>query len=123
VASGFVAPSVLEQIVAADGSKVPDAFVVYTGIVNRGYAKVDVVATCVGILLFSAAMLKSRKLSPAAGGFGAIVAALVLLLFFAGHIRLDVHGFGAITLAQSAWLAWIGALLCGPVRTAPSPPA
>jgi hypothetical protein len=33
-------------------------------------------------------------------------------LFFAGHLTLDVHGFGVITFAQSAWLISIGVLLC-----------
>ena len=39
------------------------------------------------------------------------IGALLLAGFFAGHLRVDVHGFGIVTFAQSAWLLWVGALL------------
>ena len=42
----------------------------------------------------------------------AAVPAAILLLFFVGHLKLDVHGFGIVMLAQSAWMIWIGILLC-----------
>jgi hypothetical protein len=112
VASGFVSPGVIARIVAEEGSKVPDAFLLYTGLWNQGFAKVNVVATSMGILLFGATILKTDRLSRGAGVFGIVVSTLILVLFFVGHIRLDVHGFGVITLAQSAWLLWVGILLC-----------
>jgi hypothetical protein len=111
VASGFVAPAVIARIVAADGSKMPDAFLLYTGLWNQAFAKVNVVATSVGILLFSAAILRTRKLAPAVGAFGLLVSVAILVLFFVGHLTLDVHGFGIVTFAQGAWLIWIGVLL------------
>jgi hypothetical protein len=102
VASGFVAPGVITD----------EAFLSYTHLLNQGFAKVNVVASCVAILLFAAAILRGGRLSRAAGVFGAAVSAAILLLFFVGHLRLDVHGFGIVILAQSAWLIWIGILLC-----------
>jgi hypothetical protein len=112
VASGFVSPGVIARIVAAEGSKLPEAWLLYTGLWNRGFAKVNVVATSIGILLFSATILRGGRLSRASGVFGAAVGAALLLLFFAGHLTLDVHGFGIVTFAQAAWLIWIGVLLC-----------
>ena len=102
VASGFVAPGVIAD----------EAFLSYTHLLNQGFAKVNVVASCVAIGLFASAILRTGRLSRAAGVVGAVVAAAILLLFFVGHLRLDVHGFGIVTLAQSAWLTWIGILLC-----------
>ena len=112
VASGFVAPGVITGIVAAEGSKIPEAFLLYTHLLNQGFAKVNVVASCVAILLFASAILRTGRLMRAAGFFGAVVSAAILLLFFVGHLRLDVHGFGIVTFAQSAWMIWIGILLC-----------
>jgi hypothetical protein len=112
VASGFVAPGVIARIVAADGSKIPDAFLMYTGLLNRGFAKVWVVATWTGVLLFAATILRSGRLARAAGVVGVVVSAVVLLLFFVGHLTLDLHGFGIMTFAQSVWLISIGILLC-----------
>ena len=112
VASGFVAPGVIATVVTAEGSKGGDALLSYTRLLNQGFAKVNVVASCVAILLFASAILRSGRLARAAGIFGAVVSAAILLLFFVGHLRLDVHGFGIVTLAQSVWLIWIGVLLC-----------
>jgi hypothetical protein len=111
VASGFVSPGVIARL-GADGSNMPEAFLHYTGMWNQGFAKVNVVATSIGILLFSAAILRSARLAAWAGIFGAVVSALILVLFFVGHLKLDVHGFGIVIFAQSAWLVSIGILLC-----------
>jgi len=43
---------------------------------------------------------------------GAVIGAGVLLVLLAGYLRLDVHGFGIVTFAQSLWLIWLGVLLC-----------
>ena len=112
VASGFIAPGVIARMAATDGSAMPEAFLRYTGLLNQGFAKVHVVATSVGILLFSAAILRGGRLSRAVGVFGGIVGVLVPLLLFVGHLRLDVHGFGIVMIAHSAWLVWVGVLLC-----------
>ena len=111
--SGFVAPGVIARIGTADGSNVPDAFLMYTRLWNQGFAKVNVVASSIGVLLFSVTILRGGRASRAAGVFGAVVSVAILLSFFAGHLTLDVHGFGAVTFAQSAWLIWVGVLLCG----------
>lgn len=111
VASGFVAPGVIEHIVAKEGSKIPDAFFLYTGLWNQAFAKVNVVASSLAILLFSVSILRTGRLARAAGVTGAIIGSLILLLFFAGHIGVDIHGFGVVTFAQSAWLVWIGVSL------------
>ena len=114
VASGFVAPGVIENILGAQGGsrEMHHALLEYTGLLNQGFAKVHVVASSAAILLWSWAILRSRRMARAAGVTGAIVGAGVLLGFFSGHLRLDVHGFGVVVLAQSAWLIWLGVLLC-----------
>ncbi len=126
VASGFVATGVFEQLLATgdgihmtpysqaagEASNVYHALALYTGLMNQGFAKVSVVASSVAILLFSAAVLKSRQMSRAAGVAGLVVGAGVLVAFLSGRLSLDVHGFGIVTYAQSGWLIWLGILLC-----------
>jgi hypothetical protein len=111
VASGFVAPGAIARIVAENGSRVPQAFLVYTGLWNQGFAKVYLVASCAAILLWSAAILRGSRVPGGAGIAGIVLAGAVLAAFFAGHLGLDVHGFGVMTLAQSIWLVWIGIAL------------
>jgi len=114
VASGFVAPGVIARIVAKDGSQVPQAFLLYTGLWNQGFAKVYLVASCAAILLWSAAILRGRALPRGAGIAGVLLAGAVLVAFFAGHLGLDVHGFGILMIAQAVWLVWAGAGLLRP---------
>ncbi len=111
VASGFVAPGVIARIVAKDGSQVPAAFLLYTGLWNQGFAKVYLVASCTAIVLWSVAILRGTRMPRGAGIAGIVLAGAILLAFFAGHLGLDVHGFGIMTLAQSIWLVWIGVAL------------
>jgi hypothetical protein len=124
VASGFVAPPVTARLLAAQGAQrdVYHALFEYTGLLNQGYAKVYLVASCVSMLLWGAAILR-RRMGPAVGWAGVLIALVVLLGFFAGHLRLDVHGFGMVTFAQSAWLAWLGVLLLRPGTEGPPAPS
>jgi len=114
VASGFVATPVMKQMLDAEaGSRaVYHALLTYTGFVNQGFAKVDVVASSAAILLWSAAILRSRRIPRAAGVAGAVVGGGILLAFLSGYLRLGVHGFGLVTFAQSGWLIGLGVLLC-----------
>lgn len=118
VMSGFVATPVIARIVAADpATRVTyEALLTYTSLLNQGFAKVFVVASSVAIVLWSVAILRSGRLQRAAGIAGAVVGGLVLIAFLTRQVRLDIHGFGLITFAQSAWLIWIGVLL---LRRAP----
>jgi len=123
VMSGFVSTSLIARVMQADDEAAKG---LYHGLaetsflMNQGYAKVFFVASCAALLLFSAAILVTRRLAAAAGAAGAAIAALLLLLYGAGHLTMDVHGFGAMTIAQSLWFMGIGALL---FRDAPAPGA
>lgn len=114
VASGLVATRIMDDMQSADeGSRaVAHALLDYSGQVNHGYTSVYVVASSAAILLWSAAILKGRAMSRAAGAAGILVGAGVAVAFLSGHVGLGVHGFGMIAFAQSAWLVWIGLLLC-----------
>lgn len=114
VASGFIAPAAMARALGAEGEsrELYRALTWYSGAINQGFTKVYVAAAAVAILLWSAAMLRTGRLSRAAGVFGVLVGAGLLLVLLSGHLRLDVHGFGAVVLAQSAWLVWVGILLC-----------
>ncbi len=75
-----------------------------------------VVASSLAIMLWSAEVVRSRRMARATGVAGLAVGAGVLVGFLSGHLSLDVHGFGIVTFAQSGWLIWLGILLCRPGR-------
>jgi hypothetical protein len=113
VASGMIAPPIIAEMAGADGPRREALAVMleYTGLVNRAFAGVLVVASSLAILLWSAAVLTAGAFARWAGVLGAVVGGLVLLAFLSGHVGLDVHGFGLIVLAQAIWLVAMGALL------------
>jgi hypothetical protein len=112
VASGFIAPTVMRGVGDAAGAQrdaILSAFH-YTGVINQAFAKISVGFASVAILLWSWAMLGSAA-SRILAGFGMITSALALLGVVTGSLRLDIHGFGAVVLAQSVWMVWTGAWL------------
>jgi hypothetical protein len=115
VADGLVTPSVLRQIVASAGSQSAidgwQMMARYNFYVNQAYAEVFVAASSVAILLWSAAIWRSRQLARALGIYGCVLGAVTLLALFSGHLNLDAHGFGIIIFGQAAWFIAAGALL------------
>ena len=123
VASGLVVTAVIDQIFTGptESRAMNQVLLTYTGLVNQGFAKVNVVASSVAVLLFSAGIWRSDRLARAAAVAGAVIGTGLLLTFFFGGLRLDTHGFGIVTFAQSLWLIWLGVLLCREVEPAVIP--
>lgn len=111
--SGFVASGVIHEFVAAEASQRDfySRLLEYTHYFNQAYAGVHLLASSVAILLWSVAILRGGRMSRAPAWAGVVVVSLVLLFHLAGHLNLDVHGFGIITVAQGAWIIWVGILM------------
>lgn len=88
----------------------------YTGHLNQSYALVYVVGSSLAIFLWSLFMARTAVLSRGIGIYGCIIAPITALAVLAGHVRLDVHGFGAIILTQSIWFILVGQNLCRRVK-------
>jgi hypothetical protein len=115
VMSGFVSTTMIGRSMRADDEAAKTLFHALADLsfqMNQGYAKVFFVASCVSLLLFSAAILATRRLAAAAGSAGLVIGAMLLVLFGVGHLTMDVHGFGALMVAQGLWLVAVGGLLC-----------
>ena len=85
------------------------ALLAYNGQVNQAFAKVHVAMSSVAILFWSIAIITTRAFARPIGWLGCVVGVGVLVGLFAGHITLDVHGFGVVILLQAAWLFSVGA--------------
>ncbi len=126
VFSGLVAPGIAGRIIDA-GDQGGDAWRIafrYNGDLNQAFALVFVVASSTAILLWSIAILRNGVLSRSLGIYGCIFAPIALLAVLSGHLRLDVHGFGAIMLGQAIWFVSAGVQLCAEKKSdnaTPSP--
>ncbi|HXV60619.1 MAG TPA: hypothetical protein VEK15_07995 [Vicinamibacteria bacterium] len=70
---------------------------------NQSAAEAGTVAMSIAILLWSWALLVRSGPSRAIGAFGLAVGAVPPLALLVGRLELDVHGMGAVVLAQAVW--------------------
>jgi hypothetical protein len=112
IASGFIAPHVIEALGHAEGQRpIIGSLFHFNYQVNQAYAKVFVVLSAIAIVLWSVAILRARSFARGIGIFGCVVGGLLLIGMVSGHLRLNLHGFGTIMLIESAWLIAVGVTL------------
>ena len=113
VVSGFVGPHLVGEIIdaAPAARQGREALLGYNYQLNQAFARTYVVASSTAILLWSASILRTRALASGAGVYGLVMASVAVLAVGSGHVRLDVHGFGLIVLAQALWFIVVGVLL------------
>ncbi|MBA3404214.1 MAG: hypothetical protein H0U13_05900 [Gemmatimonadaceae bacterium] len=78
---------------------------------NRSFDKVYVSFSALALLLWSVAMIRERILSRSLAVFGIISGILMLALTLSGRLKFNIHGFGAVVLAQGIWFLWMSATL------------
>lgn len=79
--------------------------------VNQGFTKVYVVAVAIAFIMWSILLLKKGRLMQITAIIGFIVSILSVLGVFSGHLKIDVHGFGLFTFAQSIWLVLVAVFM------------
>jgi hypothetical protein len=113
VVSGFVSTAVAGRIAdsANPATDLWRALFHYSGDLNQGFALVFVVASSIAILLWSIAALKAHFGARGIAIYGCFIAPISIVAVLSGHLRLNVHGFGAIVFTQAVWLIFTGAHL------------
>jgi hypothetical protein len=121
--SGFLAPGIISKLVAGDPlTDTRRLFLEYNFQVNQAFASVYVVGSCMAIVLWSTAILKTRQLAAGLGIYGIVLGLAIVAALFSGKLALDVHGMGLVTFTQSIWLIIAGILLWR-IREEPISPA
>jgi hypothetical protein len=67
--------------------------------------------SALAITLWSMAMRGHAAFPRGLSLLGICVGGGLAIGLFSGHLRLDVHGFGAVMIAQSIWTLWTAACL------------
>jgi hypothetical protein len=113
VVGGFVVPELAGEVLAAE----PGAregwhrLLEYSSMLNQAFASVLVVGSSAALVLWSAGILARRAFARWMGVYGLALGPLATLALVSGHLRLDVHGFGLVVLAQSVWFVAVGVSL------------
>jgi hypothetical protein len=117
--SGLVAIPVLQKLVEQPQSAAQwQGLATYSGLLNQAFARIYTILVSIAIALWSVAIVRSSQLPRAAGIYGLVIAPVIFVAVSSGHVRLDVHGFGAVVLLQAIWSIAVGAAL---YRSCPAP--
>jgi len=111
--SGFLSTDIITRMVSLTGEErdVAGALLHYSFEINQAFARVYAAASSIAIALWSLTILRQSGMSRAAGYVGMTVATLALVAVLSGKLRLGIHGFGAVILAQALWLIMVGVQL------------
>ncbi len=116
--SGLVAIPILQKMADHPESAAQwGGFAAYTGMLNQAFAKIYTLLVSIAVALWSVQIVRTRILPRAAGIYGLVIAPIIFIAVGSGHVRLDVHGFGAVVLLQGIWLVAVGTAL---YRTSPT---
>ncbi len=112
-ASGFISGAMLSAAASEQGAArdFARAALHYTGVWNQSFTKLFVSFSSLAIIVWSVAMLREAVLSRSLAIYGLISGLVALALTLSGTLRFNIHGFGAVVLAQGIWLIWMASLL------------
>ena len=110
--SGLVAVPIIQKLVLEPQSAAQwKPLAEYTGYLNQAFARIYTLLAAIAIALWSVPMARTRILSRATGIYGLVISPVIFIVVGSGHVKLDVHGFGAVVLLQGIWLIATGAAL------------
>lgn len=108
-ASGFVSPAVAREM-ADDADRWGD-YLRFTGMLNQAFAQVNVLFLAPCFLAWAVATWRDAMWPRGLALLAALVGVGMLVAGAPAEPRLDIHGYGLIVLAQSAWFTWLAAVL------------
>jgi hypothetical protein len=111
--SGLIVPGVFHHMTAEPGlADTWRAIMQLCGHMNQAFALIFVVASALAIVLWSVAILRGKLLSRPLGLYGCVLGPILILVVVFGHLPLNVHAFGMITLVLAIWFIAAGVQLC-----------
>jgi hypothetical protein len=108
--SGFIVPAMLERMTGDAAAAAPQWRIAITGIfqINQAMAKIYSVGASLAIVLWSISVLRNGGLGRGIAVYGCIAAVAITAAIVVGHLRMNVHGMGAVVLAQAIWFVAAG---------------
>jgi hypothetical protein len=111
--SGFVEPGIMLRMTRDVPAAAPQWHIVIDAVfqINQAFDRIFAIAASGAVFLWSAAALRNGRLGRGLAVYGCVLAPAIIAGVLIGHLRMDVHGFTAIVVAQASWFAAAGAQL------------
>ena len=112
--SGFIIPNLWKKMFQDTAANASQWQMVLSAVFqfNQTFAAIYSVAASAAIVFWSASGLRHGSLNRSVAIYGCILPPIVIVLIAVGHLRLDVHGMGAVVLVHAIWFVIVGARLC-----------
>lgn len=112
-ASGLVIPSIMKEMSRDVSAAAHQWQIVAVGIfqINQAFAEIYSVGASLAVILWSVSVLRNGGFGRSVAIYGCIISPLIILAIGSGHLRLDVHGMGAVAIAQGIWFILVGSWL------------
>ena len=113
LASGFVATPLFEAMDGASAAEVEALrrLTWTTHLWNQAFAALYGAAFSVGMVAWVPELRREGRAFALGSYVGAGIGLLTTTLLFAGHVDLDIHGFGLVLAGHGVWMAWMGVAL------------
>ena len=83
----------------------------YNGYLDMAFVQVSMIASALAILIWSIVMMLGKMLSRAAGIYGLVLGAVVIVGLLAGLFGAE-HAISIVVFGQASWFIVVGGLLC-----------
>jgi hypothetical protein len=83
----------------------------YGASLNHGFDYIFIGALCLSILLWSIAVLQTKKVTPFLGYFGIALTLLAVILLATGFVFVNLYGFRLFAFGIAGWLLWVSVVL------------
>lgn len=108
--SGFIVPDIMRRMAHDVPAASQQWRMIITSIfqINQAFSRIYTVAASLAIILWSASAFRNGGLSRKVAAYGCVIAPLIIVGILIGHLRMDVHGMGAVVLGQAIWFVVAG---------------
>lgn len=112
--SGFIEPRIMRHMTRDAAAAGPQWLIVIDAIfqINQAFARIYTVAAAIAMGLWSCAALRNGGMSGKMAFYGIAMAVVLIAVMCSGYLPLNVHGMGAVVLAQAIWFVGVGWGLC-----------
>src|SRR5271167_2622247 len=105
VCDGLIAPVLMRKIVAATAETrdVWQTLMNFNFQLNQAFARVYAVGSSLGVVFWSASILRYRTLGRGVGIYGVVLGVVTVAGICSGFLTPDRHGFGMLIFGQAIW--------------------
>ncbi len=111
--NGLALPLFLERYKDASAEVLESIkpIVKYGSALNHGFDYIFIGAMCLSILLWSIAVLQTKKAAVLLGYFGIVLTLMAIVLLATGFVFVNLYGFRLFAFGVAGWIVWVSFVL------------